>query len=45
MVDKFDRPGFERPIFGQICSMLAGSTGKKFDGRKYIELNLVPRLF
>jgi deoxyribodipyrimidine photo-lyase len=33
---KFDRPWFERPIFGQIRYMSGASTGRKFDSRKYI---------
>lgn len=33
---KHDRPWMERPIFGQIRYMTSGSTGKKFDSRKYI---------
>lgn len=40
IVGKFDRPWFERPIFGQIRYMSAASTGKKFDSEKYIEQNL-----
>jgi deoxyribodipyrimidine photo-lyase len=40
IVGKFDRPWFERPIFGQIRYMSAASTGRKFDSRKYIEQNL-----
>jgi deoxyribodipyrimidine photo-lyase len=40
IVGKFDRPWFERPIFGQIRYMSAASTGKKFDRRRYIEQNL-----
>jgi deoxyribodipyrimidine photo-lyase len=40
VVGKFDRPWFERPIFGQIRYMSAASTGKKFDSRRYIEQNL-----
>ncbi|HEY1659382.1 MAG TPA: deoxyribodipyrimidine photo-lyase [Candidatus Sulfotelmatobacter sp.] len=43
IVGKFDRPWFERPIFGQIRYMSAASTGKKFDSRKYIEQNLPRR--
>ncbi|HET9409090.1 MAG TPA: deoxyribodipyrimidine photo-lyase [Candidatus Sulfotelmatobacter sp.] len=39
IVGKFDRPWFERPIFGQIRYMSAASTGKKFDSRKYIAQN------
>jgi deoxyribodipyrimidine photo-lyase len=37
VVGKFDRPWFERPIFGQIRYMSGQSTGKKFDSKKYIE--------
>jgi deoxyribodipyrimidine photo-lyase len=40
IVGKFDRPWFERPIFGQIRYMSAASTGKKFDSARYIEQNL-----
>ncbi|MFZ0318691.1 MAG: deoxyribodipyrimidine photolyase, partial [Candidatus Sulfotelmatobacter sp.] len=40
MVGKFDRPWFERPIFGQIRYMSGASTGKKFDSKKYIQQNL-----
>jgi deoxyribodipyrimidine photo-lyase len=39
IVGKFDRPWFERPIFGQIRYMSGASTGKKFDSRKYIQQN------
>jgi deoxyribodipyrimidine photo-lyase len=39
---KFDRPWFERPIFGQIRYMSGASTGKKFDSRKYIQQNRRP---
>jgi deoxyribodipyrimidine photo-lyase len=45
IVGKFDRPWFERTIFGQIRYMSATSTGKKFDSKKYIEQNLTPALF
>jgi deoxyribodipyrimidine photo-lyase len=45
IVGKFDRPWFERPIFGQIRYMSGASTGKKFDSKKYIEQNLSPALF
>jgi deoxyribodipyrimidine photo-lyase len=45
IVGKFDRPWFERPIFGQIRYMSGASTGKKFDSRKYIEQNLQPGMF
>jgi deoxyribodipyrimidine photo-lyase len=34
---KHDRPWFERPVFGQMRYMTSGSTGKKFDSKKYIE--------
>ena len=44
MVGKFDRPWFERPIFGQIRYMSAASTGRKFDSKKYIEQNLQGKL-
>ena len=40
MVGKFDRPWFERPIFGQIRYMSGESLARKFDSRKYIEQNL-----
>jgi deoxyribodipyrimidine photo-lyase len=36
IVGKFDRPWFERPIFGQIRYMSGASTGKKFDSKNYI---------
>ncbi len=39
---KFDRPWFERPIFGQIRYMSGESTGKKFDSKKYIKQNSLP---
>jgi deoxyribodipyrimidine photo-lyase len=45
IVGKFDRPWFERPIFGQIRYMSAASTGKKFDSEKYIDQNLVDKQF
>jgi deoxyribodipyrimidine photo-lyase len=45
MVGKFDRPWFERPIFGQIRYMSGASTGKKFDSKKYIRQNLSQELF
>ena len=45
IVGKFDRPWFERPIFGQIRYMSGQSTGKKLDSRKYIEQNLGAKLF
>ncbi len=34
---KHDRPWMERPVFGQMRYMTSGSTGKKFDSKKYIE--------
>lgn len=40
IVGKFDRPWFERPLFGQIRYMSGPSTGRKFDSKKYIEQNL-----
>jgi deoxyribodipyrimidine photo-lyase len=45
IVGKFDRPWFERPIFGQIRYMSLASTGKKFDSKKYIQQNLSSKLF
>jgi deoxyribodipyrimidine photo-lyase len=45
IVGKFDRPWFERPIFGQIRYMSGASTGKKFDSKKYIEQNLSSTMF
>ena len=37
IVGKFDRPWFDRPIFGTIRYMSGASTGKKFDSKKYIK--------
>jgi deoxyribodipyrimidine photo-lyase len=34
---KHDRPWMERPVFGKIRYMTSGSTGRKFDSKKYIE--------
>ena len=34
---KNDRPWMERSVFGQIRYMTSGSTGKKFDSKKYIQ--------
>jgi deoxyribodipyrimidine photo-lyase len=45
IVGKFDRPWFERPIFGQIRYMSGASTGRKFDSKKYIAQNLRPARF
>jgi deoxyribodipyrimidine photo-lyase len=39
IVGKFDRPWFERPIFGLIRYMSGESTGRKFDSKKYIRQN------
>ena len=36
IVGKFDRPWFERPIFGKIRYMSGASMGQKFDSKKYI---------
>ena len=40
IVGRFDRPWFERPIFGQIRYMSAASTGRKFDSKKYVAQQL-----
>lgn len=45
IMGKFDRPWFERPIFGQIRYMSCQSTGRKFDSKKYVAQNLAPKLF
>ena len=45
IVGKFDRPWFERPIFGQIRYMSGESTGRKFDSRRYIQQNLSKQMF
>ncbi len=45
IVGKFDRPWFEREIFGQIRYMSGASTGRKFDSKEYIRQNLSPGLF
>ena len=45
IVGKFDRPWFERSIFGQIRYMSGASTGKKFDSKKYIAQNTQAALF
>jgi deoxyribodipyrimidine photo-lyase len=44
IVGKFDRPWFERPIFGQVRYMSGESTGRKFDSKKYIQQNLSAKL-
>jgi len=45
IVGKFDRPWFDRPIFGTIRYMSLASTGKKFDSKKYIEQQTQPKMF
>jgi deoxyribodipyrimidine photo-lyase len=45
IVGKFDRPWFDRPIFGQIRYMSGESTGRKFDSKRYIQQNLSEQLF
>jgi len=45
IVGKFDRPWFERSIFGQIRYMSSKSTGRKFDSKRYIQQNLSEQLF
>jgi deoxyribodipyrimidine photo-lyase len=45
IVGKFDRPWFNRPIFGLIRYMSGESTGKKFDSRRYIEQQTQPGMF
>ena len=42
---KYDRPWFEREIFGQIRYMSLASTGKKFDSKRYIAQQLGGGLF
>ncbi len=44
IVGKFDRPWFERPIFGQIRYMSGESTGRKFNSEEYIRQNLSAKL-
>ena len=36
IVGKFDKPWFDRPVFGKIRYMSGASTGKKFDSKGYI---------
>jgi deoxyribodipyrimidine photo-lyase len=36
MLGKFDRAWFDRPVFGKRRYMSAGSTGKKFDSKRYV---------
>jgi len=45
IVGKFDRPWFERPIFGQIRYMSGEGAGRKFDSKKYIQQYLSEPLF
>jgi deoxyribodipyrimidine photo-lyase len=45
ILGKFDRPWFDRPIFGQIRYMSLESTGKKFNSRRYIEQQTQPTMF
>jgi len=45
IVGKFDRPWFERSIFGQVRYMSGESTGRKFDSKEYIRQNLSTELF
>lgn len=44
ILGKFDRAWGERPIFGKIRYMSGGSTGKKFDSKRYIRrMGLLPQ--
>lgn len=45
IVGKFDRPWFNRPIFGQVRYMSGESTGRKFDSRRYIDQQRQPTMF
>ncbi|HEY2856930.1 MAG TPA: deoxyribodipyrimidine photo-lyase [Terracidiphilus sp.] len=45
IVGKHDRPWFDRPVFGTVRPMTAGSTAKKFDAKAYIRQNAGGRLF
>ncbi len=36
IVGKFDRPWFDRPVFGKIRYMSGASTGRKFDSKGYV---------
>jgi deoxyribodipyrimidine photo-lyase len=36
IVGKHDRPWFDRPVFGMVRYMAGGSTGKKFDSKRYV---------
>jgi deoxyribodipyrimidine photo-lyase len=37
IVGRHDRPWFNRPVFGLVRAMTAGSTAKKFDSARYIQ--------
>ncbi len=37
IVGKFDKPWFDRPVFGKIRYMSGASTGRKFDSKAYIQ--------
>ena len=39
LVGKHDRPWFDRPVFGLVRYMSGESTGKKFDSKRYVEMN------
>jgi len=39
IVGRHDRPWFNRPVFGLVRTMMAGSTAKKFDAERYIRQN------
>ena len=39
IVGRHDRPWFNRPVFGLVRTMMAGSTAKKFDAARYIRQN------
>jgi deoxyribodipyrimidine photo-lyase len=44
ILGKFDRAWGERPVFGKIRYMSGGSTGKKFNSKRYIEqMGLLPQ--
>jgi deoxyribodipyrimidine photo-lyase len=44
ILGKFDRAWGERPVFGKIRYMSGGSTGKKFDSKRYIQqMELLPQ--
>jgi len=39
IVGRHDRPWFNRPVFGLVRTMMAGSTAKKFDAQRYMGLH------